>query len=228
MSFDFTDETLKQAVIKADWYEINAIPSDDQIEHTFTIRFQWKMNKLIRLSKKTHVIHTRWNRRTFVACLLIIILSLASAMSVSAVRRQVFEFISEIFEKYSEIHYEKSDEESNQSQTSKDTFVVQIPEYIPDGFELFLEDMEGIVRLDYEKGDDFISYEQIRLEQVAMQINTEGVELEDLIFHDLPAKYYSNQGVQNLIWYDNSYQFMVSATLDRDTVFKIADSIKIK
>ena len=42
----------------------------------------------------------------------------------------------------------------------------------------------------------------------------------------LPAKYYSNRGVQNLLWYDDEYLYMVSSTLDRDTVFRIAGSVE--
>jgi hypothetical protein len=225
MSIDLSDENIKKAVIAADWYEINALPLDSQIEHTFSVPFEWKMKKLIRMSKKEFVNRVRWNRRTLIACVLIIILSFASVMSVSAVRKQVFEFISEIFEKYSQIHYEES-EPSGKPTISSDDFEAKTPEYIPEGFELYLEDMQGIVRLDYAKDNDFVSYEQIRLEQVSMQINTEGVELEDLTFNDLPAKYYSNQGVQNLIWFDDSYQYMVSSTLDREEVFKVAESIK--
>lgn len=225
MSIDLSDEKLKKAVITADRYEINALPLDSQIEHTFSVLFEWKMRKLIRTSKKGIRNKVRWNRRTLIACILIIILSFASVMSVSAVRKQVFEFISEIFEKYSQIHYEKS-EPTDMPTINSDNFEAKLPEYIPEGFELYLEDMQGIVRLDYAKDNDYVSYEQMRIEQVSMQINTEGVELVDLTFNDLPAKYYSNQGVQNLIWYDDIYQYMVSSTLDREEVFKVAESIK--
>ena len=148
MIFEFSDEILKKAVTKADCYEINALPADAQIEYTFTIGFQWRMKKLIRLSKKQFVPMTRWNKRTLVVCILT--LSLASAMSVSAIRKQVFKFISEIYEKYSAIHYEKSDQ-TDQFQIDNDEFEAKIPEYIPQGFELIYEVREGFVLLDYIK-----------------------------------------------------------------------------
>ncbi|MBS3982862.1 MAG: DUF4367 domain-containing protein, partial [Dethiobacter sp.] len=31
--------------------------------------------------------------------------------------------------------------------------------------------------------------------------------------------------VKNLLWHDGEYMYMVSSTLGRDTVFKIADSV---
>ena len=52
--------------------------------------------------------------------------------------------------------------------------------------------------------------------------------MERLEFKGLPAVYYSNQGVQNLLWYDETYMYMVSSTLDKDAVFKIAGSVKVK
>ena len=101
-----------------------------------------------------------------------------------------------------------------------------IPSYIPEGFVLVNQDSNGSVLLEYEKGNDYISYKQVRLNEVSMQINTEGIELEDLNFNGLPSKYYSNHGVQNLIWYDENYMYRVSSTLDRTVVFKVAESVK--
>jgi len=62
---------------------------------------------------------------------------------------------------------------------------------------------------------------------IIAKVYTIGVELEELEFKCLPAKYYSNQGVQNLLWYDDKYMYLVSSTLDRYIVFKIAESVEI-
>ena len=97
--------------------------------------------------------------------------------------------------------------------TDDTVFRKSIPTYIPEGFYLVTEDLDDIVILVYEKGTDNISYEQIRKRDASMHINTEGVELEELELQGSAAKYYSNQGVQNLIWYDNEYVYTVSSTL---------------
>lgn len=107
-------------------------------------------------------------------------------------------------------------------------FVVYEPGYIPEGFELINRINDGLVLLEYQRGEDFISYTQQRIENVSMHINTEGIEVEKFEFKGLPAVYYSNQGVQNLLWYDERYMYMVSSTLDKDAVFKIAGSVKPK
>jgi len=51
MSISFTDDMLKEAVIKADIYEIEALPTDDEIEHEFSNEFKRKMKRLVRKSK---------------------------------------------------------------------------------------------------------------------------------------------------------------------------------
>ena len=69
--------------------------------------------------------------------------------------------------------------------------------------------------------------EDLDFENVSMHINTEGAELEELEFKGFSAKYYSNRGVQNLLWHDDEHMYMVSSTLGRATVFKIADSVDV-
>ncbi|NLK86384.1 MAG: DUF4367 domain-containing protein [Clostridiaceae bacterium] len=224
MSYSFSEEMLRDAVIKADLLEINALP-ENIIEHKFSRRFERKMKHLISRNRITEPIvigRPVYLRRRLIAVLIAIILLLASVMSVSAIREKVFELIIEVYEKYTQLFFEKS----QSTNTSSENFSIYVPTYIPDGFSLVYEDMDGTVLLEYEKGNEYISYRQVCPDEVSMHINTEGIELEDFIFNDLPAKYYSNEGVQNLIWYDNSYMYRVSSTLDKTTVLRIAESIE--
>ena len=224
MSYSFTEAGLKSAVIKADRYEMEALPADNEIYYEFSRDFEKKMQKLIRRSKKGNTIRGRvfW-RRQAVAFITVIIILIAFAMSVPAVRASVIEFITEVYEKFTHIFFD----ESSSSRDAADEFVIYEPAYIPEGFELVNKKTAGLVLVEYEKGNDFISYSRQRLENVSMHINTEGVELEELEFKGFSAKYYSNQSVQNLLWHDGKYMYMVSSTLDRDTVFKIAESVEI-
>jgi hypothetical protein len=224
MKIDFTDEMLREAVVRADIRELEAMPADHEIEHEFSKRFERRMGKLIRRGKTGSPVGAiAFLRRHMVAFVAAIIILFASAMSVSAVRAAVFEFITEAYEKFTHIFFN----ESRSSSDSAGEFIVRRPSFIPEGFELVSEKTAGPVLLVYEKGSDYISYRQQRVEDVSMDINTEGAELEELEFKGLPAKYYSNQGVQNLLWYDGEYLYMVSSTLDRDTVFRVAESIEV-
>ncbi|AEV70083.1 DUF4367 domain-containing protein [Acetivibrio clariflavus] len=224
MKIDFTDEMLREAVVRADIRELEALSADYEIEHEFSKRFERRMKKLVRRSKTGNQAGGAvFLRRRAVALAAAIVILLATAMSVSAVRAAVFEFITEVYEKFTHIFFN----ESRSSSDSAGEFIVRRPSFIPEGFELVSEKTAGPVLLVYEKGTDYISYSQQRLEDVSMDINTEGAELEELEFNGHPAKYYSNHGVQNLLWCDDKYMYMVSSTLDRDIVFKIAESVEI-
>jgi len=224
MVINFTDDMLKKAVIKADIYEIETLPTDDEIEYEFSNEFKRKIKKLIRQNKtRSQVEAMAFLRMRVVVFVAAIIILLVSAMSVSAMRAAVFEFITEVNEKFTHIFFN----ESRSSQDAADGFAIYEPAYIPEGFKLVNKNTDGLVLLEYEKENDFISYSQQCLENVSSNINTEGVRLEELEFKGLPAKYYSNQGVQNLLWYDDKYIYVVSSTLDRDIVFKIAESVEI-
>jgi len=213
---------LREAVIKADMCELEALPAEHEIEHEFSKRFEQRMRKLIRRSKAgSRAGRVVFLRRRAVALAAAIAILLATAMSVSAVRAAVFEFITEMYEKFTHMLFE----ESQSSNDAADEFIVRRPSFIPEGFELVDEKTAGPVLLVYEKGANYISYSQQRLEDVSVDINTEGAELEELEFEGLPAKYYSSRGLQNLLWYDDEYLYMVSSTLDRDVVFRVAESI---
>jgi hypothetical protein len=224
MKFELTDMMLKDAVIRADLYELSVLPPDDKIEHTFSTRFLRKMKALIRQSKnRSLTAQSTFKPRKLVAILVAaLILLFASAMSVSAVRETVFKFITEVYEKYTQVFFN----ESQSTQPIDEVFTAYAPTKIPTGFELVHENLNGLVMLEYEKENEYLTYEQKRLDKVSMHINTEGVELEDFEFNGLPAKYYSNQGMQTLIWYDNNYMYMISSTLNKDAVFDIAKSVK--
>jgi hypothetical protein len=224
MSFSFTEDALRSAAIKADWYEVEALPTDNDIDHEFSHEFGRKMRKLIHISKENSKIcrWVIWRKRMAILIATIIILC-ASAMSVSAIQTPVVKFITDVYEKLSHIFFEQD----QSSQSTTDQFIAYEPTFIPEDFELVNRIVNGHVLLEYEKADDFISYSQQRLEDVSMNINTEGIELEELEFKGLTARYYSNQGLKNLIWYNEEYMFMVSSTLDRDTIFRIAESIKV-
>lgn len=223
MSYSFTEEMLSEAVIRADRYIIAALPADNEAVHAFSGRFERKMRKLIRRSRiKIPVSKPVPNHKRFVLIAAAISVLLASVMSVSAVRTKILFFVTEIYEKYTRLFFQ----DSQPNRAADQEFTACIPAYIPEGFKLYNSDMNGIVLLEYEKGGDSITYIQQRADEISMQINTEGVKLEELEFNGINAKYYSNMGIQNLIWYDERYLYMVSSTLGRDIVLKIAGSVE--
>ena len=223
MLINLTDDMLRTSLIRADALEIEAISSDKIKEHKFSKGFERKMSKLIGESKGTRSTKTGSPvRRRVIAVVTAILILFAATMSVSAVRNVIFEFISDVYEKYTHIYFKGEIDKG----LILENFVVYRPTYEVEGFELVTEIIDYPVLLEYVKGVDSIVYSQHLLQYISSHINTEGVELEDLEFRGLPAKYYSNLGIQNLLWYDDNYLYRVSSTLDTDTVFRIAESVE--
>ena len=52
MPYSFDDDKLKEAVKKVDEYYINSLPRNEDIEYQFSDKFQKRMKKLIKQSKK--------------------------------------------------------------------------------------------------------------------------------------------------------------------------------
>jgi hypothetical protein len=165
MTINFTDDMLREAVVRADIRELEALSADYEIEHEFSKRFERRMKKLVRRSKTGNQAGGAvFLRRRAVALAAAIVILLATAMSVSAVRAAVFEFITEVYEKFTHIFFN----ESRSSSDSAGEFIVRRPSFIPEGFELVNEKTTGPVLLVYEKGSDYISYSQQRLENVSL------------------------------------------------------------
>jgi len=52
MKIDFTDEMLREAVVRADIRELEAMPADHEIEHEFSKRFERRMKSLYAGAKR--------------------------------------------------------------------------------------------------------------------------------------------------------------------------------
>ncbi len=160
-------------------------------------------------------------RRRAVAIVAAILILIGCAMSISPVRAAIIEFFIRVYEEFThifinEIHsYEDEDHE----------FTIYVPTHIPEDFILVQRKTDRYVLLVYEKETDYITYSQQVVEHVSIGFNTEGVQSEEVEIKGLPARFYSNQGIQSLIWYDDLYIYTVLSSLDRDTVFKIANSV---
>lgn len=162
-------------------------------------------------------------RRRAVAIVAAILILIGCAMSISPVRAAIIEFINWVYEEFTYIFF---NQESPSSQDLTDEFIVYEPTYIPEGF-ISINKYEGdFVLFEYKSETDFFTYNQQGIEDISINLNTEGIQTEELEFKGLPAKYYSNQGIQSLIWYDNRYMYTVLSSLDREMVFKIANSVE--
>ena len=218
-----SDDAIKASTLKMVKHYDKVMGGWNITEHDFSLKSTKRMRNILRraFSFSGQIKFTFLYRKTIavIACICVLI---ATPMSIEAVRTAIFEFIAEVYETYTHYFFATNDT----TQHSDEVFVEHVPTYVPEGFELIDEDHDETVYLAYENGTDSITYYQQRLIDFSMNLNTEGIEVEEFVYRGCQAQYFSNAGHNYLLWYDDEYCYLVISTLDRETVFQIADSIK--
>lgn len=225
MFAEITDELLREALELEIAARMEAVPAHLPA-HGFSKRFLRKMRRLERDADRPKVLRIAARETRRAACVLLAaaVVGMAAVMSVEGLRTRFFDILIETYQKYSQVFFQKDEEYAHPRE-----FLYREPTYIPEGFELtFSEYVEG-VGLEYEDGEGgSISYLQSWQSGTGIQLNTEGVELEETTVNGWPGYYYSNKGTQTLLWYDDYYVYTVLSSLDKEEVEKIAKSTKLK
>lgn len=225
-----SDEILRQAALQAEFNRLAQIPQEDEIEHTFSKRFERNMRKLIRQQRRSPVANTaiRFTKRTALVFAVAITLMLATVLSVGAWRAKFFQMLQEVFEKYTEIHFEITDKGAN----AVSTFEIHEPTYIPDEYVLAssAEQPEfGMVVKKYRNpSGQLIIFYQSTPDAGVVQYNTEHGEIIDIKIGKSEGQYLFADGKDMMIWTDDKYIYEVTTSLGREETLRIAESVKIK
>lgn len=229
MSRDISDELLYQVLADIEAVYLQELP-EQAPEHRFSEQFEKRMRKLIKEQKRSPQARKAitFTKRAVLVLAALLAMAFGTVMSVEGLRVQFFKLVSEVFEKYTAITFDKNEAVS----TGSDSFVQYELSYIPEGFSVeseICEPVTGMIFTAYrnETGSK-IEFSQDTLENVSMSINTEGVNQEKMSINGCDAYYFSNIGMQSIYWFDDEYLYMISSDLDKEVVLKIAKSIKIK
>lgn len=211
-------EEIEERMLEFD--STNIIPGNQ-----LSAKFERKMRKAIKQYERPKVLRQIIIASKRVAGFVIILSALlfTTIFSVEALRTKFIEFVITTYEKYSNIFF------SSGGILEITNFQSYIPAYIPYGFFIVHEDYEQVTILEYEneKGES-ISFTQFFIKGYGGQLNTEGIELEKIVINGNPGYYFSNQGIQNIIWHNDTYIFKISSSLDKECIKKIAKSTKFE
>ena len=155
--------------------------------------------------------------------ILICLLSFSAVLTVSAeTRERFFGWIVETFPKFSIFTPQTIDETENSVELTS----LKI-NYIPAGFELVETNItRKMLIYNYSTKDNleltliFSSSDKARFYS-----DTEGAEIEELIFKESPAYIWQIDEITYLIWYQDGIQCHISANLSKDEVIKVAENI---
>lgn len=197
-------------------------------EPTLSEKFTKRIDKLKKRSKHSRLIKysIRVAKRVAILFLTLLTISTITILSVEALREQLFQFIIERYEEFSQIYFVSTT--SDHSSQARTLTVVRVPQYIPAGFEQvnFVSDPDFMM-IEYEdsKGCLIVYFQEDQSGSGKRKINTEGIHFEEIQINGDTAYFYSNHGVQTLFWYDETALYVLESELPIAGLIKIAQSV---
>ena len=226
MAMEVTDEMLRK--LTQEW--VNSIPAqypEPKHPHHFSLRFHLRMLPILWQARKMEKEKTNLplqGGRLAVAFLVATMMTATVAMAVPEIREKVFQMVREIYEKYSNIHYEQLDEGYVAGE-----YVQYHLTYIPERFVQTQDQFVGESHFEQYKNDRVpatIKFRQIRLENAVFDIDTEKVEPVEISLNDNQSAWYVDNSSWKVLYWDNGeYSFTVSGDLPKEELVKIANSI---
>ena len=139
MKSNISDDELREALLIVNTYYLNNLPKEEDIIHQFSYKFKNRMKRLIRQSKKKETIARPFSFKKKIAIAIIIVIIMpAVIINASILKRVAYKFVINIYEKYTEIFYDKN----SSPQPFIDKNSIYKPTYIPDGFLINIEDVD--------------------------------------------------------------------------------------
>jgi len=233
------DEALKIVVqerIKKEIDEYNDITETEK--HKFSPEFEEKMAQLLKRGKKFKGDRRKASlkilKRTAVIVLVLISVTIASLLSVKAIRIEIYNFITTLYKNFIEIRFTNTEDESRIPDLPPEAIEdIYLPDYIPDGYgEEKIEKFYNQIRAVYiNKDNEKISYYQ-KLLNCPISIDGEDYAASDVSINGICGKIYKfdkTDGVlyYTVVWHDDKYFYCLYSFLDEEETIKVAASVKL-
>lgn len=206
--------------------KLSQLPTENQLSHVFSNRFNRKMNALIKYERRTPFMNAFIHRFKIAVVTLFIFISLAlgTIVSVEAYRIKFFEFITEVWTEFTSIHINVDDIESI------GTLVPAEPTYIPDGYAILesLDNEYGQTIIYADANGIEINYNQHVITQSVYLFDTENAVTETKIIGEQTVNIISNKNTFQIYWFDETHFYIIVGIIDKNELLKMAESIIIK
>ena len=198
-------ETLKTAMREAISLEFAHIPMEEQsIAHTFSEKFEKKMNKLLKVQKHAywHYYNTAGKRVAIVLVTLIMLIT--TACSVKEIREPIVKFIKKVYDTYIEYSYEG------------DTVGVITQKYeikeLPEGFEQtqYVES-DGYISITYENANgELIIFDQSITTDAGFSWDNENGKVYQKLINGINVEIYEGDAIKQAFWLKDKYAFHIT------------------
>ncbi|HQO70292.1 MAG TPA: DUF4367 domain-containing protein [Clostridia bacterium] len=218
--------TLRDAFIEAEKIRLSQIPSNSDINWIPSAKFEKKVQKLIKHSKRDYwyLINTSFKRAAVIVATILVLLGFS--MSIKAIREPVVRFIIETYEKYTNIFFGNDDTDLNLPRTIEQKYTITA---IPEGYTfLSMEEMPLNRKLIWRnKDNEEIIFNQGVLYNANMTIDTEDSSYEYVMVDSYNAIYLTKWNMQIIIWENGIYKFSIncSTSISYEELIDIAESL---
>lgn len=217
------DEFLYKYIPAAEKSAMDAIPKEDELNHTFSKKFQRKMKALVDYERRGTFgrAAVRFGRAAAAVLLIVFLLNTVLVVGVAAYREKFFEMIQTVTEKYTAFTVDVDDD-------APVTELIPIqPPYIPEGFEL-VEQFNDAINYDLVYQDlegREIYYSQSVVTTSAVHIDTEDAAVQQILIGDCMVYVVVEDGTTQLHWFDGDYRFLVIGNADYESILAVAEGI---
>lgn len=196
------------ALQEADEYYLSQIPSESEIDITPSDRFEKRMSHLIQKTKHgfKQYTHMTLKKLTLVAAIIVILVSMA--ISVSAFREPIMDFIIETWENFTHLFTSETVETVPSEEKIKDVYSF---DKLPAGFEQSYHNTDSLgstTTWTNEVGEEIILSQSLKSADITL--DTENSEMHEIEIFGQIAYTYTNKNITNIIWDLDDYIFLVS------------------
>lgn len=225
-----TDDMLYSSAPNAERLWLDTLPTREELpEHQFSKGFERKMNKLVRLQRRSPGLNQflSASKRIAVIAFAILTVSFSCLMCVEAYREKFIEVITEIFEELTQFSF-------SSSRTEKTELGEITLEYLPDGMlevyrecnskthnqSIYFEDIEGRrIGIDQDIMVDG--------KQSTMILDTEDADVSMIDFNGYEATLIVKGEHTILMWEDDVSVILVSGDFPPDEIIRVASGIHV-
>lgn len=208
-----------------------AYPEEEKLVHEFSEEFEKKMKKLIKRAryKEWYGIPISTAKRIAAMILVALIVFLLTAVHTKAFPME--RIIEKLFSYQETVYDKETDRRFEIPEGKAGEFVPLHPTYIPEGYELVIEDGDDTFSyLSYEKSETdgfFIQQEQV-LDGMIVSDDNEYIKEEKTKIHGYPGSIsYKEDGQIHIRWESDSTLYWVAADqLSKDELIKICEGLK--
>lgn len=232
----FNTADVKKAILDCVLDRYNSIPAENEIEYTFSQKFEKWAQKLIKKTQdKQFETNPRFSGRTLKLAIIVaalIAMLAVTAMAVPAIREAILDFfLNDRGESYG-ITFDPEQAASAPNNIQE----YRIPQYIPQDFDLIVNDqcVAGVTVAWMNNKDELIYYTQAAIPEDATKdnwigISSEGVERSSAILDGYKVEIIQDEMVYTAIWTDNEYLYCIELpnSIDLTTLHQIIKSIAI-